>query len=139
MGIHRRIMKRYKIDFNNGKVFESVRELGDSITFFAIAEDGSRQVFAYDPERLKVLGATITEIKTRQEFFICWDDNTGKYAFEPENPRHKYSWENKIKALVLKDDETIVSREILSDVLHKMGASFYLDVFEEFCKELGLE
>jgi hypothetical protein len=124
-------MKRYKIDFNNGKVFEAVRKT-DSIFWF----DGS----AYCRKELERLGATITEIKEpRKEWWIV----KGSFVYAAKTTKREaenLEWAEQppIHAVELREGEVIVDRERIIEAFGSNGFITTHMNFEGSLKELGL-
>jgi hypothetical protein len=123
-------MKRYKIDFNNGKVFE-VRYDG---ILFRITDA------CYTKHALESLGATITEIEEpRRQYWVRHGCGDSVLAY-----LKKHETIPTIHVVELKEGEIIVDKEKLEKAFraysgyHISGAQEQT-YFEEFCKELGLE
>jgi hypothetical protein len=118
--------KKYKIDFNNGKVFEV--QSSDGTKFFL------NSVALHSAELIS-MGATITEIEEpRRELYV---------SFATEVHMDEWSakeFEGSIKMTQLNKGEVIVSREKLAEAwvtredMSRVGAP----TFEQLCKELGL-
>jgi len=129
-------MKRYKIDFNNGKVFEATADnlAANPLPLFSI--DG----LWVTQEKLKAMGATITEIEEpRKEFFVCWDYGLFKHGFEKSDPMANMNWEFKLKVVELREGEIIVDKDKLEKAYIAAGFGPTQNiVFEKLCKELGL-
>jgi len=123
--------KKYKIDFNNGKVFEV--QSSDGTKFFL------NSVALHSAELIS-MGATITEIEEpRREFLICWDYEGHRVAFNYSKEAEVSPYENKVKAVVLNEGEVIVSREKLAEAWRVVGKwADNKKRFDELCKELGL-
>lgn len=138
-------MKRYKIDFNNGKVFEVEKREGDCCYKIDLING---DVIILGINELASMGATITEIEEpRREWFVCWDsEDHHKLAIESTC----LPWTNKVKVVELCEGESIcpagsvaVSREKLAQLWkeYELGAwkgDTDTSVFKRFCEDLGL-
>jgi hypothetical protein len=131
-------MKRYKIDFNNGKVFEvEMNEGGDCFLNGSIASRST----------LEMVGATITEIEEpRKEYWVRYGRGESVLAYLT-----KHNTVPSVHVVELREGESIcpvgsvaVDREKLAKLWkgYKLGAwmgDTDTSYFEGFCKELGLE
>jgi hypothetical protein len=120
--------KKYKIDFNNGKVFEATM----SEEYYMVE---TPDVNLTEDELLS-LGATITEIEEpRRSFWVCWNDWDYLKVSSVGPISDK---ENVIHVTELREGEVIVSREKLGLAWDKNLKGFPRTTFHNFCKELGL-
>jgi hypothetical protein len=143
-------MKRYKIDFNNGKVSEATSTDG---IFFEFVE-GLKKGVCLNKIILEEVGATITEIEEpEREFFVTKTSfdraynacDLGDYrdvsiCFYPK----KVDMSELVKAVVLNEGEVIVDIEKLEKAYSKVRLGAWrgdtdASIFTAFCKELGLE
>jgi hypothetical protein len=122
-------MKRYKVDFNNGKVFEA-EDSGECVHILGMF---------WNKKGLENVGATITEIEEpRKEFFVCWDYGLFKHGFEKSDPMANMNWEFKLKVVEQREGEIIVDKDKLEKAYVSAGFGPTQNiVFEKLCKELG--
>ena len=121
------MIKKYKIDFNNGKVFEATK-IGENE--FRI-EGGECDLIILYRGYLELSGATITEIEEpRREFTLVMNKFLDGRCLEAVTYDHSIEG---IRVVEVIKGEVIVSREKLRDAyIHNCGS------FKDLCKELGL-
>lgn len=118
-------MKLYKIDFNNGKVFDIEKE-HDLFRF---------EGFLWSQKRLEYWGATITEIEEpRREYWVRHGSGKSVLAY-----LKKHDTIPTIHVVELKEGEIIVDKERLGSALKKYSGCYIAGLLEKICKELGLE
>jgi hypothetical protein len=139
-------MKRYRADFNNGKVFELSKELGSTAYKLKLSE----HTYVYlDDEEYEKLGATITEIEEpRKQFWIkhsgfCLGNDVDAglmlKSTEPDDVIFKSNDEPWVRVVELRAGEKIFDRKAIEKAFYEFGYDPDSQEVRHAIEELGFK